>query len=86
MAHYVSQFSDDDAPSNLGSLSTVGDHLTVDLIYQYSGIDNLVLSASVINVNDQRPPEVRSDLNYDPFTHDPVGRSIKLGFSYKVGK
>ena len=86
VAHYVSQFSDDDAPSNLGSLSTVGDHLTVDLIYQYSGIDNLVLSASVINVNDQRPPEVRSDLNYDPFTHDPVGRSIKLGFSYEVGK
>ena len=37
---------------------------------------------NVINVGDEDPPAARGDLNYDPFTHNPFGRMIKVGVKY----
>jgi outer membrane receptor protein involved in Fe transport len=47
-------------------------------------MDDLVLSASVVNVTDEDPPAARGDLNYDPFTHNAFGRMIKLSFTYTL--
>ena len=38
------------------------------------------LSVTVQNITDEDPPFARLDLNYDPFTGNPLGRVIKVGF------
>mgnify|MGYP002648992598 CR=1 FL=1 len=41
------------------------------------------LTASVQNVTDRDPPFARLDLNYDPFTGNPLGRVYKVGLRQK---
>jgi iron complex outermembrane receptor protein len=37
-------------------------------------------------VTDEEPPFARLDLNYDPFTHNPLGRTFKLGVVHKFAE
>jgi iron complex outermembrane receptor protein len=39
------------------------------------------LTAAVINFTDRDPPFARVELNYDPFTANPIGRSFKLALN-----
>ncbi len=41
------------------------------------------LSASVLNLTDEKAPYVRADLRYDAQTHNAFGRMLKVGFTYK---
>jgi outer membrane receptor protein involved in Fe transport len=43
---------------------------------------NATVSLSAINFLDEDPPFVSVGPNYDPFTHDPRGRVLKLGLKY----
>jgi iron complex outermembrane recepter protein len=52
-----------------------------DLNWTWRMENGLRLSASVSNILDEDPPFARLDLNYDPYTHNPIGRTIKIGFS-----
>lgn len=83
-ARYVGDYDDLGAPSDLPWLATIDAQTTVDLNYVYRGLDNLVLTASIVNVADEDPPEARGDLAYDPFTHNAFGRMIKVAFTYTV--
>ena len=59
---------------------------TVDLTYNLSLMeDQLNIDLSVFNLFDEDPPYAQTDLNYDPYTHNPFGRMIKLGFTYTFG-
>ena len=84
IARYVGEYDDTGAPADLPWLATIDSQTTVDLNYVYRGLDNLVLSASIVNIADEDPPMARGDLAYDPFTHNPFGRMIKVGFTYTV--
>ena len=84
IARYVDSYKDEGAPANLAHLKTIDSHLTWDLHYNFTGWDKATLSLSVVNIADQDPPQARGDLNYDPFTHNPYGRILKLGFKYTV--
>ncbi len=43
----------------------------------------LVLNLTVNNVFDANPPFARTEINYDALTGDPLGRTVKVGFSKK---
>ena len=67
----------------------VDDHITFDLHYNVS-LENMgdmlgesAVWVSVYNLTDEDPPFARLDLNYDPYTHNPFGRMIKVGVRHK---
>jgi len=79
---FVSEYDDD--RGNVPAGTTVDDHMTFDLHYNYRfNNDNTRLFASVYNLTDEDPPFVRLDLNYDPYTHNPFGRIIKVGVQHR---
>lgn len=64
----------------------IDEQITFDFHYQiYLGAeDNSKLTFSVLNLTDEEPPFARVDLNYDAYTHNPLGRMIKVGFEYTL--
>ena len=58
-------------------------HVTHDLHFHWAvREDRLNLWATLLNLTDEDPPYAGEDLNYDAFTHNPLGRIFKLGFTY----
>ena len=64
--------------------SEIKAHTTFDATYTYSWDDAFDLSVSVYNLTDEKPPFAFWDMSYDPNTHNPLGRFVKIGFSYKM--
>ncbi len=50
-----------------------------NLTYRVELPANVTLVGTIENVLDEAPPFVRSELNYDPVTGQPLGRTFKLG-------
>ncbi len=74
----------DDERGNVPAGTSVDDHWTMDLHYNYRfNNDNTRIFASVYNVTDEDPPLVLLDLNYDPYTHNPFGRMFKVGVTHR---
>lgn len=86
IVRYISDYDDTGNSTNplYSHLDTIDDHTTVDLHYNYTGLEGWNFSLNVINVADEDPPAARGDLNYDPFTHNPFGRMIKVGVKYTL--
>ncbi len=57
-------------------------HTTVDANYTYSFTDQASLTVSAYNLTDELPPLALFDMSYDPTTHSPLGRFMKVGFTY----
>jgi iron complex outermembrane recepter protein len=82
---YVDSYKDARA-STLDPMKKIDSHVTHDLHYNWSLMnDDLLLSVSAINLTDKDPPRAQLDMNYDPFTHNPFGRMVKLGVRYNLG-
>lgn len=82
---YWGEYEDDGASSPGQDLSDISDMFTVDLNYNVSLMeDDLRVNLSVFNMFDIRPPRTQNELNYDPYTHSPYGRMIKLGLTYRL--
>lgn len=47
--------------------------------------NDLIVSASVYNLTDEEPPPVFAAQEYDPYTHNPLGRIVKLQLTYSIG-
>ena len=74
------------APQPAGD-ATVPSHVTHDLHVTYSFMDGqLMLNGSVINMEDEDPPYMSREFNYDAFTHNPFGRMYRLGLTYSLGQ
>lgn len=58
---------------------TIDSHVTHNLTYRLDVSEQLTISAVVDNVTDEDPPFVRTEMNYDPVTHNPLTRTFKLG-------
>lgn len=81
---YVDSYDDADAPP--GANWGIDSHNTFDLHYNYNfNNENTRVFASVYNVTDEDPPFARLDLSYDPYTHNPFGRMIKVGVQHRFG-
>ena len=89
IANYTDSYQDANAAPSLFKDREVEEHITYDIHYNMSlenMNDMLAQSAvwvSVYNLTDEDPPRARTDLNYDPYTHNPFGRMIKVGVRHK---
>jgi len=79
---HVAEYDDKTEPAGMDW--SIDAHTTLDLHYNGYFMDqNLRLFASVVNLTDEDPSFARLDLQYDPYTHNPFGRMIKVGFQYR---
>ena len=59
-------------------------HTTHDITASWALLDDrAVLDAAVFNLGDREPPRVYRQLNYDPLTHNPLGRIVQLGVRWR---
>jgi|TARA_Y100000310_G_C20698189_1_gene827224 outer membrane receptor protein involved in Fe transport len=65
---------------------TVDSWTTLDLHYTFSFLENeqAQIALSMINLTNESPPLSPHEAAYDAFTHSPVGRIIKLAFTYTL--
>ena len=69
-----------------GTEGVVRSHVTHDLHVAYDFMDGKVRAiASLINLEDEDPPFMSREMNYDAFTHNPFGRMVKLGVTASFG-
>ncbi len=81
---YTSEYDDERAGSTVPMGTKVDDHVTFDIHYNYRfNDDNTRVFASIYNFTDEDPPGVRLDLNYDPYTHSPLGIMVKVGVTHR---
>ena len=58
-------------------------HTTFDATYTYSW-DDFSMAFSAYNLTDEQPPFTSWEMSYDPNTHSPLGRYLKVGFTYNM--
>ena len=84
---YVDEYDYLGAPPQPAGDAKVPSHVTHDLHLTYTFLDDqLTLTGSVINIEDEDPPYMSREFNYDVFTHNPFGRMFRLGVTYSLGK
>ena len=78
---------DDERPAAArgGVYPEIDSQTTLDLFYNWEAPLGLDLGLSVVNVFDQDPPAAAFDTNYDPYTHNPFGRTIKVSVKKAFG-
>jgi len=74
------------AESLAAVVSTIDSHVTWDAHYTYTfGEDmNANLTLSAVNLTDEEPPLAPHEVAYDPFSHSPIGRVLKLSYKYSM--
>ncbi len=81
---FTADYDDADAPA--GADWSIDSHHTLDLNYNLRlNEDRTRLFLSIVNITDEDPPFARLDLSYDPYTHNPFGRIIKVGVQHRLG-
>ena len=74
-----------DAPAPWGDDYPIDAHATHDLHVSWSlPGDRATLFASILNLGDENPPWVFRQLNYDPSTHNPLGRVLSIGLRFEL--
>jgi len=76
--NYISSYYDRRDSKN------IEDHRSIDATYTYSIDESMDVAISVYNIFDNLPPAVNWEMNYDAYTHSPLGRYIKAGFTYRL--
>jgi iron complex outermembrane receptor protein len=84
--NYTSEYDDRrDAVKSAFGVDSVDDHTTIDFHLSTTLMDDsLSLTASVLNATDEDPPVAYGDLMYDAYSHNPLGRMLKVGFKYSM--
>ena len=97
VSNYTDSYSDADSIVGIPLTAIFGsnirkeveEQLTFDLHYNLSlenfgdDLEESALWVSIYNATDEDPPFARLDLNYDPYTHNPFGRIIKVGVRHR---
>ena len=69
---------------DLDSEPRIRAHVTHDLTAAVTLLDGrLTLDAAVLNLTDRDPPWVLRQINYDPVTHNPMGRMVQAGMRWR---
>ena len=86
MRHIDSYTDERPAAQRGGVYGTIDSQTTFDLFYNYSneawGVD---LGLGIVNVTDEDPPAAAFDTNYDPYTHNPFGRTFRVTLTKRFG-
>ena len=61
----------------------IGKFVTADYNIQIQLPHNVVLTGTINNLFDRDPPFAREDYDYEPFIGNPLGRTYKVGASFK---
>ena len=88
-ARFIDGMDVDKSSTSYGvaGLTTVDSMLSFDAHYSYEFMDNaLRLTASVLNISDERAPLAPHEQGYDAYTHNPLGRVFKIGLRYTMGE
>ncbi len=75
---HVDSYDDERGDITGNGSDTIDSQTTLDLFYNWSAPWELDLGLSVVNAFDEDPPFAAFDLNYDPYTHNPFGRTVKV--------
>ena len=76
---HVDSYEDERPGSARGNVGeTIDSQTTFDAFYTWQSDWDLDLGLSVVNITDEDPPFAAFDLNYDPYTHNPFGRTFKI--------
>jgi outer membrane receptor protein involved in Fe transport len=74
-----------DVAATFPNLTSIDDHMTFDFHATKSFMDDSMdVTLSVMNLTDEDPPLTPHELAYDAYTHNPLGRILKVGFKYKL--
>lgn len=84
---HIDSYTDERPAALRGNVyGTIDSQTTFDLFYNYTndawGID---LGLGVVNVTDEDPPAAAFDTNYDPYTHNPFGRTFRVTLTKRFG-
>ncbi|MEM8615701.1 MAG: TonB-dependent receptor [Pseudomonadota bacterium] len=86
VVRHVGDYTDERAAASRGNVGdTIDSQTTLDLFYNWQAPFDFDLGLSVVNVTDQDPPFAAFDLNYDPYTHNPFGRTFKVSVTKRFG-
>jgi iron complex outermembrane recepter protein len=81
--NYVDQRTAPFLTNTLGR--NISSFITHDIAWQQKLPWNSTFNLTVENLFDRDPSFARLELNYDPFTGDPIGRTFKFGIKKKFG-
>ena len=65
--------------------SEIDSMTTFDLFYNWTSPWDLDIGLSLVNATDEDPPLAYFDTSYDPYTHNPFGRTWKISVTKRFG-
>lgn len=81
VVRHIDEYDDERGDLTGDGNSSIDSQTTVDLFYNVDLPWEVDLGLSVVNVFDEDPPFAQFDLNYDPYTHNPFGRTFKVSLT-----
>lgn len=85
VVRYIDSYEDERGDITGDGSSEIDSQATVDLFYNAQAPWGLDFGLSVVNAFDEDPPFAQFDINYDPYTHNPFGRTVKVSLSKAFG-
>ena len=85
---HIDSYKDERAAAARGGVGeNIDSQTTFDLFYnlQSEALGGFDFGLSVVNVTDEDPPFAAFDVNYDPYTHNPFGRTFKISVTKRFG-
>ena len=82
---YISSYEDERGDITGNGESDIDSQTTFDIFYTWRSDYDLALGLSVVNVTDEDPPFAQFDTSYDPYTHNPFGRTFKISLTKRFG-
>jgi iron complex outermembrane receptor protein len=87
-ARYIDAMDVDESSTQYGTagITKVDSMLSFDAHYSIDLMDSaLKITASALNLTDERAPLAPHEQGYDAYTHNPLGRVFQLGLRYTLG-
>ena len=83
---HVDSYKDERSAAARGNVGAkIDSQTTFDLFYNWDAPFDFDLGLGVVNLTDEDPPFAAFDLNYDPYTHNPFGRTFKISLTKQFG-
>lgn len=80
VSHFIDSYTDQRFDEEVDSMTTFDLHYR---LFWSTESTETTFNLSLENLTDEDPSFVRLDLDYDPFTHNPIGRTVKAGFTVR---
>lgn len=85
VVRHIDSYEDERGDITGNGSDKIDGQTTADLFYNWQTPWTLDLGLAVVNALDEDPPFAAYDLNYDPYTHNPFGRTFKISVSKRFG-